>query len=449
MKKYILALDQGTTSSRAILFDRQGQPCGTAQQEFPQHFPQPGWVEHDANDIWESQLAVARRVLHDSGVKPEDVFGIGIANQRETTLVWERASGRPIAPAIVWQDRRTAAACDQLRADGKAKLIQSNTGLELDAYFSATKLAWLLDNVPGARDKAERGELAFGTVDSWLVFKLCGRHVTDVSNASRTMLFNLHLMRWDQQLLDLFRIPVAVLPEVVASAEEVGDTDPQWFGRAIPIAGIAGDQQAATFGQACHQRGMVKNTYGTGCFMLMHAGTHAPRSANRLLSTVGWRVDGQTDYLLEGSVFMGGATVQWLRDGLGIIEKSRDVEALAASVPDNGGVYMVPAFVGLGAPHWDPYARGTLVGMTRGTNRGHIARAAVEAIAYQSAELLLAMQKDAACPVAEVRADGGAACNDMLMQFQADLLGVPVVRPRVTETTALGAAYLTNLTLKF
>jgi glycerol kinase len=449
MKKYILALDQGTTSSRAILFDRQGQPCGTAQQEFPQHFPQPGWVEHDANDIWESQLAVARRVLHDSGVKPEDVFGIGIANQRETTLVWERASGRPIAPAIVWQDRRTAAACDQLRADGKAKLIQSNTGLELDAYFSATKLAWLLDHVAGARDQAERGELAFGTIDSWLVFKLCGRHVTDVSNASRTMLFNLHLMRWDQQLLDLFRIPVSLLPEVVASAEEVGDTDPQWFGRAIPIAGIAGDQQAATFGQACHQRGMVKNTYGTGCFMLMHAGTHAPRSANRLLSTVGWRVDGQTDYLLEGSVFMGGATIQWLRDGLGIIEKSSDVEALAASVPDNGGVYMVPAFVGLGAPHWDPYARGTLVGMTRGTNRGHIARAAVEAIAYQSAELLLAMQKDAACPVAEVRADGGAAGNDMLMQFQADLLGVPVVRPKVTETTALGAAYLAGLALGF
>jgi glycerol kinase len=449
MKQYILALDQGTTSSRAILFDRQGQPCGTAQQEFPQHFPQPGWVEHDANDIWESQLAVARRVLADHGVGAEQIVGIGIANQRETTLVWDRQSGQPIAPAIVWQDRRTASACDQLRADGKAKLIQSNTGLELDAYFSATKLAWLLDNVAGARARAERGELAFGTIDSWLVFKLSGRHVTDVSNASRTMLFNLHLMRWDQQLLDLFDIPSSLLPEVVASAEEVGYTDPQWLGRAIPIAGIAGDQQAATFGQACHQRGMVKNTYGTGCFMLMHAGNHAPKSGNRLLSTVGWRVDGQTDYLLEGSVFMGGATIQWLRDGLGIIEQSRDVEALAASVPDNGGVYMVPAFVGLGAPHWDPYARGTLVGMTRGTNRGHIARAAVEAIAYQSAELLLAMQKDAACPVAEVRADGGAAGNDMLMQFQADLLGVPVVRPKVTETTALGAAYLAGLALGF
>ncbi len=449
MKKYILALDQGTTSSRAILFDRQGQPCGVAQQEFPQHFPQPGWVEHDPDDIWRSQLAVARQVLADSGVDAAQVAGIGIANQRETTIVWERASGTPIAPAIVWQDRRTAAACDQLRADGKAGLIQAATGLELDAYFSATKLSWLLDNVPGARAKAERGELAFGTVDSWLVFKLCGRHVTDVSNASRTMLFNLNLMGWDQQLLALFRIPASLLPEVAASAQEVGVTDAQWFGRAIPIAGIAGDQQAATFGQACHQRGMVKNTYGTGCFMLMHAGSQVPKSTNRLLATVGWQAAGRTDYLLEGSVFMGGATVQWLRDGLGIIEKSRDVEALAASVPDNGGVYLVPAFVGLGAPHWDPYARGTLVGMTRGTNRGHIARAAVEAIAYQSAELLLAMQKDAACPVAEMRADGGASCNDMLMQFQADLLGVPVVRPKVTETTALGAAYLAGLALGF
>ncbi|MES2323141.1 MAG: glycerol kinase GlpK [Pseudomonadota bacterium] len=449
MKKYILALDQGTTSSRAILFDRHGHPCASAQQEFPQYFPQPGWVEHDANDIWESQLAVARQVLREHGARAADIVGIGIANQRETTVVWDKKSGQPIAPAIVWQDRRTAEACDALRADGKAKLIHSNTGLELDAYFSATKLAWLLDNVPGARDKAERGALAFGTIDSWLVFKLCGKHVTDVSNASRTMLFNLHLMRWDQALLDLFRIPAAMLPQVVASAEEVGNANAAWFGLPIPIAGIAGDQQAATFGQACHRRGMVKNTYGTGCFMLMHAGSHAPQSHNRLLSTVGWRIDGRTDYLLEGSVFMGGATVQWLRDGLGIIEKSSDVEALAASVPDNGGVFMVPAFTGLGAPHWDPYARGTLVGMTRGTGRGHIARAAVEAIAYQSAELLLAMQKDAAFPVAEVRADGGAARNDMLMQFQADLLGVPVVRPRVTETTALGAACLAGLALGF
>jgi glycerol kinase len=449
MKKYILALDQGTTSSRAILFDRHGQPCGSAQQEFPQHFPQPGWVEHDPNDIWESQLAVARQVLRERQVSAAELIGIGIANQRETTVVWDRKSGQPIAPAIVWQDRRTAAACDALRAAGRDKLIHSNTGLELDAYFSATKLAWLLEHVPGAREKAERGALCFGTIDSWLVYKLCGKHVTDVSNASRTMLFNLHLMRWDQDLLDLFKIPVEMLPQVVSSAEEVGNANAAWFGQPVPIGGIAGDQQAATFGQACHRRGMVKNTYGTGCFMLMHAGTHAPVSHNRLLSTVGWRVDGRTDYLLEGSVFMGGATVQWLRDGLGIIAQSSDVEALAASVPDNGGVFMVPAFTGLGAPHWDPYARGTLVGMTRGTNRGHIARAAVEAIAYQSAELLLAMQRDAAFPVAEVRADGGAARNDLLMQFQADLLGVPVVRPKVTETTALGAAYLAGLALGF
>ncbi|QYF94386.1 glycerol kinase GlpK [Massilia sp. PAMC28688] len=449
MPQYILALDQGTTSSRAILFDRHGHPCASAQQEFPQHFPQPGWVEHDPADIWESQLAVARQVLREHGVSGPEIAAIGIANQRETTLLWDRATGQAVAPAIVWQDRRTAGACDRLRAAGHAPLIQQRTGLELDAYFSATKLAWLLDHVPGARDRADKGELAFGTVDSWLAFKLCGRHVTDVSNAARTMLFDIHQLRWDDALLELFGIPRAVLPRLVSSAELIGHSRADLFGHPIPIAGMAGDQQAATFGQACHQKGMVKNTYGTGCFMLMHAGSQAPSSANRLLSTVGWRVDGHTDYLLEGSVFMGGATVQWLRDGLGIIERSADVEALAASVPDSGGVYLVPAFAGLGAPHWDPYARGALVGMTRGTNRGHIARAAVEAIAYQSAELLLAMQKDAACPVAEVRADGGAACNNMLMQFQADLLGVPVVRPRVTETTALGAAYLAGLAVGF
>jgi glycerol kinase len=449
MTKYILALDQGTTSSRAILFDREGRLCASAQQEFPQHFPQPGWVEHDAMDIWNSQLACARQVLGDAGVGAADVFGIGIANQRETTVVWDRKSGQPIAPAIVWQDRRTADACERLRAQGKAGLIHENTGLELDAYFSATKLQWLLDQVPGAREQARRGALAFGTIDSWLAYKLTGRHVTDVGNASRTMLFNIHLMRWDQQLLDLFDIPAALLPEVVSSAEEIGNARAEWFGRPIPVAGIAGDQQAATFGQACHHPGMVKNTYGTGCFMLMHAGAHPAVSRHRLLSTVGWRVGGRTDYLLEGSVFMGGATIQWLRDGLGIIEKSADVEALALSVPDNGGVFLVPAFAGLGAPHWDPYARGALVGMTRGTGRGHIARAALEAIAYQSAELLGAMQKDAAVPVTEVRADGGAARNDLLMQFQADLLGVAVVRPRITETTALGAAYLAGLALGF
>jgi glycerol kinase len=449
MQQYILALDQGTTSSRAILFDREGQVFATAQQEYPQHFPQPGWVEHDALDIWHSQLACGRQVLRDAGVSAAQVAAIGIANQRETTVVWDRATGEPIAPAIVWQDRRTAEACERLREQGKAGLIQGKTGLELDAYFSATKLQWLLTHVPGAAARAARGALAFGTVDSWLVSRLCGRHVTDVSNASRTMLFNIHAMRWDQELLDLFGVPACMLPQVVSSSEEVGVADQAWFGRAIPIAGVAGDQQAATFGQACHHKGMVKNTYGTGCFMLMHAGDQPAVSHNRLLSTVGWRVGGRTDYLLEGSVFMGGATVQWLRDGLGIIKQSRDVEALAASVPDSGGVMLVPAFVGLGAPYWDPYARGTIVGMTRGTTAAHIARAAVEAIAYQSAELLVAMQKDADCSVIEVRADGGASRNDMLMQFQADLLGVPVVRPKVTETTALGAAYLAGLAARF
>jgi glycerol kinase len=447
--QYILALDQGTTSSRAILFDRQGQVFATAQQEYPQYFPQPGWVEHDALDIWHSQLACARQVLHDSGIGAGQVAAIGIANQRETTVVWDRATGEPLCRAIVWQDRRTAERCDALRAAGHAPFIQRKTGLELDAYFSATKLEWLLTHVPGARARAERGELAFGTVDSWLAFKLTGRHVTDVSNASRTMLFDIHSLRWDAELLDLFGVPAAMLPEVVASSGQVGLTSEEWFGRAIPLAGIAGDQQAATFGQACHARGMVKNTYGTGCFMLMHAGDSPPVSHNRLLSTVGWSIEGHTDYLLEGSVFMGGATVQWLRDGLGIIKQSSDVEALALSVPDSGGVMLVPAFVGLGAPHWDAYARGTIVGMTRGTTAAHIARAAVEAIAYQSAELLAAMQKDAALAVHEVRADGGAARNDLLMQFQADLLGVPVIRPRVTETTALGAAYLAGLAIGF
>jgi glycerol kinase len=454
MQQYILALDQGTTSSRAILFDRQGQVASTAQQEYPQHFPQPGWVEHDPLDIWHSQLACARQVLRQSGIDAQQVAAIGIANQRETTVVWDRRSGAPLCHAIVWQDRRTAGICDDLRAAGHAPLIARKTGLELDAYFSATKLQWLLTNVPGARTRAERGELAFGTVDSWLTYQLCGRHVTDVSNAARTMLFNINSLRWDPELLDLFGIPASMLPEVVPSSGQVGVTDAALFGRAIPIAGIAGDQQAATFGQACHRRGMVKNTYGTGCFMLMHAGESPPQSHNRLLATVGWTIGTRTasphtDYLLEGSVFMGGATVQWLRDGLGIIQQSSDVEALAQSVPDSGGVMLVPAFVGLGAPHWDAYARGTIVGMTRGTTAAHIARAAVEAIAYQSAELLAAMQKDAACAVHEVRADGGAARNDLLMQFQADLLGVPVIRPRVTETTALGAAYLAGLALGF
>jgi glycerol kinase len=447
--RYILALDQGTTSSRAILFDRLGQVVAASAQEYPQHFPQPGWVEHDPQDIWSSQLACARRVLAESGIDVKEIAAVGIANQRETTVVWDRATGEPVCHAIVWQDRRTAELCDALRAAGKAALIARKTGLELDAYFSATKLQWILTNVPGARTRAERGDLAFGTVDSWLAFKLTGRQVTDAGNAARTMLFNINSLRWDPELLDLFGVPASMLPEIVDSSGVVAPCDERWFGRALPLAGIAGDQQAATFGQACHRKGLVKNTYGTGCFMLMHAGDVPPQSHNRLLATVGWSCGGRTDYLLEGSVFMAGATVQWLRDGLGIIRASSDVEALALSVQDSGGVMLVPAFVGLGAPHWDAYARGTIVGMTRGTSAAHIARAAVEAIAFQSAELLDAMQKDAGCSVHEVRADGGAARNDLLMQFQADLLGVPVVRPRVTETTALGAACLAGLAVGF
>jgi glycerol kinase len=449
MQKYILALDQGTTSSRAIVFDRAGLPVASCQHEYPQHFPEPGWVEHDALDIWHSQLACAREALRQAGIDGRQLAAVGIANQRETTVLWDRATGEPVARAIVWQDRRTAAMCDRLREEGRAEDIRQRTGLEVDAYFSATKLQWLLEQVPGARTRAERGELAFGTVDSWLVYRLCGRHVTDASNAARTMLFNIHTLRWDEELLALFDIPAGVLPEVVASSEIVGLAAEECFGAAVPIAGIAGDQQAATFGQACHRQGLVKNTYGTGCFMLMHAGATPPVSHNRLLATVGWTIGGATDYLLEGSVFMGGATVQWLRDGLGIIRQSVEVEALALSVPDSGGVMLVPAFTGLGAPHWDQYARGTIVGMTRGTTAGHIARAAVEAIAYQSAELLAAMQKDASCAVLEMRADGGAARNDLLMQFQADLLGIPVLRPRVLETTALGAAYLAGLAVGY
>ena len=455
LPQFILALDQGTTSSRAILFDRAGQAVASAQQEFPQHFPQPGWVEHDAHDLWRTQLACARQVLRAARIDAAQVAGIGIANQRETTVLWERASGAPVARAIVWQDRRTAPHCERLRAAGHAPLIAARTGLELDAYFSATKLAWLLAHVPGARARAERGELAFGTVDSWLAFQLCGRHVTDASNASRTMLFNLHSLDWDPTLLALFDIPAALLPQIVPSAGVLGMSHAHWFGRPVAVAGIAGDQQAATFGQACHQPGMVKNTYGTGCFMLMHAGATAPVSTHRLLSTVGWQVGGETAYLLEGSVFMGGATVQWLRDNLGIIPAAPAVEALAASVPDSGGVLLVPAFVGMGAPYWDPHARAALLGMSRGSGAAHIARAALEAIAYQSAELLGAMQQDVGVAGAgvsgltEVRADGGAASNDLLMQFQADLLGVPVIRPRVTETTALGAAFLAGLALGF
>jgi glycerol kinase len=447
--KYILALDQGTTSSRAILFDREGRMHGIAQQEFRQIFPQSGWVEHDANEIWRSQLSVAQQVLKQHNVNASEIAAIGITNQRETTVVWDRKTGEPIANAIVWQDHRTADLCDALREQGKAALFQAKTGLVVDAYFSGTKLKWLLDNVAGARSKAERGELAFGTVDSWLIYKLCGAHVVDTSNASRTLLFNIHKQQWDDELLALLDIPRSLLPEVVPGSGVVGNTKPELLGSAIPIAGIAGDQQAATFGQACHQPGMAKNTYGTGCFMLMNTGRQAITSKNNLLTTIGWTIDGQTDYMLEGSVFNAGAAVQWLRDGLGIIKSSEEVEALASSVPDTGGVFFVPGFAGLGAPYWDAYARGTMVGISRGTTKAHIARATLASIAYQSADVLEAMQKDAAIGLTELRVDGGASRNDLLMQFQADVLGVPVVRPVVTETTALGAAYLAGLAVKF
>ena len=449
---YVLSLDQGTTSSRAMLFNVSGQVCGVAQQEFAQHFPRPGWVEHDANDIWHTQLAVARQVLANNGVDASQVVALGVTNQRETTVLWHRATGEPVAPAIVWQDRRTASICDALRARELGPWVAAKTGLELDAYFSATKLAWLLDHVPGAREQAARGELAFGTVDSWLIWKLTGGavHATDPSNASRTQLFNLHTLSWDDELLALFNIPRQVLPTVVPSSGVLGHTLPDWLGAAVPVAGVAGDQQAALFGQACHRPGMAKNTYGTGCFMLMNTGPQAVPSRHRLLTTVGWQLSGGTpSYGLEGSVFMGGATVQWLRDGLQIIESVAEVEALAASVPDTGDVFLVPAFAGLGTPHWDGHARGALVGLTRGTGRAHLARAALEAIALQSAEVLAAMEADSDVPLTELRVDGGASANNLLMQMQADCCGVPVVRPCVTETTALGAAYLAGLATGF
>ncbi|TFW06223.1 glycerol kinase GlpK [Oxalobacteraceae bacterium OM1] len=451
MTTYILALDQGTTSSRAILFDRQGQIRGVAQREFRQIFPQPGWVAHDANEIWDSQLAVARQVLQESGLTARDIAAIGITNQRETTLLWDRRTGEPIADAVVWQDRRTAGTCDALREAGKSSVIQEKTGLVIDAYFSGTKIKWLLDHVPGARERAERGELAFGTIDSWLIYRLCGVHVTDTSNASRTMLFNIHTLTWDAELLELLQVPASVLPEIVASSGVVGHTREECFGAAIPVSGIAGDQQAATFGQACHRSGMAKNTYGTGCFMLMNTGAKAIPSRNNLLTTVGWNegLSEPAEYMLEGSVFNAGASVQWLRDGLGIIQTSAEVETLASTVPDTGGVFLVPAFAGLGAPYWDAYARGTIVGLTRGSTKAHIARATLASIAYQTADVLDAMQRDANIALSELRVDGGAARNDLLMQFQADVLGVPVVRPVVTETTALGAAYLAGLGVGF
>ena len=446
--QYILAIDQGTTSSRAILFNRSGRIHGIAQQEFRQIFPNPGWVEHDANEIWSSQLAVARQVIRNHQLTASDIAAIGITNQRETSVLWDRKTGEPVAHAIVWQDRRAAGLCDSLKTEGKSELFRKKTGLVIDAYFSGTKLRWLLDNVPGARARAEKGELAFGTVDSWLIYKLSGEHITDTSNASRTMLFNIHTLDWDDELLDILRIPRAILPKVVPSSGTAARTAEEFFGGRIPIAGIAGDQQAATYGQACFHPGMVKSTYGTGCFILMNTGK-AVDSHNQLLTTVGWTTGHstphKTDYMFEGGVFMGGATVQWLRDGLGIIKQSTDVEALASSVPDSDGVTFVPAFSGLGAPHWDAYARGTMLGITRGTTAGHIARAALEGIAFQTADVIAAMQKDSGTPIRELRVDGGAARNNLLMQFQADILNVPVVRPEVTETTALGAGYLAGL----
>jgi glycerol kinase len=447
--KYVLALDQGTTSSRAIVFDHAGAPVATAQREFRQIFPRPGWVEHDADEIWASQSGVAADALRQAGIAPTDIAALGITNQRETTVVWDRATGRPITNAIVWQDRRTAATCDRLKRDGHAAAIRRKTGLVIDAYFSGTKLQWILQHVPGARARARRGELAFGTIDSWLVWNLTGGrvHATDASNASRTMLFNLHTGDWDDDLLRLLGIPRSILPTVRGSSEVYGDCT--LWGAPIPIAGIAGDQQAALFGQVCTRPGMVKNTYGTGCFMLMHTGAKPIASKHNLLTTVAWRRGGRTEFALEGSIFIAGAVVQWLRDGLGLIKTSAEVEALAAQVPDNGGAYLVPAFAGLGAPHWDQYARGLVAGLTRGTTAAHLARAALEGIAYQVHDVLHAMQADSGIRLKELRVDGGACANNLLMQFQADLLGVPVVRPRVTETTALGAAYLAGLAVGY
>ena len=447
--KYILALDQGTTSSRAIVFDQAGAIAAIAQKEFPQIFPKPGWVEHDPRDIWSTQAGVAAEVLQKAGIRAGDIAAIGITNQRETTVVWDRATGQPIANAIVWQDRRTASICDRLKARKLDRVIRRKTGLVIDAYFSATKVQWLLANVPGARARAARGELAFGTVDSWLVWNLTGGkvHVTDATNASRTMLYDITKGDWDDELLKIFGVPRAMLPEVRSSSEVYGTT--ALLGGSIPIAGIAGDQQAALFGQVCTKPGMVKNTYGTGCFMLMNTGTKPIASKNNLLTTVAWRIGSRTEYALEGSIFIAGAVVQWLRDGLEIIRAAPDVEALAASVRDTGGVYFVPAFAGLGAPHWDQYARGTLVGLTRGTTKAHIARAALDSIALQVMDVLKAMEADAKIRLKELRVDGGASANDLLMQLQADLLGVPVVRPRVSETTALGAAYLAGLAVGY
>jgi glycerol kinase len=447
--KYLLAIDEGTTSSRSIVFTKNGEIAAVAQKEFRQIFPKPGWVEHDPEEIWSTQSGTITEALARGGIGAEDIAAIGITNQRETVVLWDRETGKPVANAIVWQDRRTAGFCDRLKAAGHSPMIRRKTGLVIDAYFSASKLRWLLENVPGARKRADSGKLAFGTIDTWIVWKLTnGRvHVTDPSNASRTMLFNINTGVWDPALLKLFGVPASVLPEVRSSSEVYGTAIEVVPG--VPIAGIAGDQQAALFGQACTKPGMVKNTYGTGCFMLMNTGTKPILSKNKLLTTVAWKIGAKTEYALEGSIFVAGAVVQYLRDSLGLIKTSADVEALALSVPDNGGVYFVPAFVGLGAPHWDAFARGTIVGLTRGSNSGHIARSALESICYQVADVLRAMRADSKIRLRELRVDGGAVVNDLLMQFQADMLNCPVIRPKVPETTALGAAYLAGLAVGY
>ena len=448
---YILSLDQGTTSSRAIIFDHKGQIQSVAQKEFTQIFPQPGWVEHDPNEIWSSQAGVAAEATAKIGINGKDIRAIGITNQRETTIVWDRETGIPVYNAIVWQDRRTAGYCDHLKKEGLTELIRSKTGLIIDAYFSASKINWILNNVDGAKEQAFAGKLAFGTVDSWLVWKFTrgNVHVTDVTNASRTMLYNVIEQKWDQELLKIFDIPESMLPEVKQSSEIYGETTTTIFASKVPIAGIAGDQQAALFGQMCTEKGMVKNTYGTGCFMLMNIGDEFKASKNNLLTTIAWKINGKIEYAFEGSIFIGGAVVQWLRDGLGIIKASAEVEQLALTVNDTGGVYFVPAFAGLGAPYWDPNARGTIAGLTRGTNSGHIARAAIESIAFQTVDVLKAMEADAGVKIKELRVDGGATANNLLMQFQADLLDCKVIRPNIVETTALGAAYLAGLAVGY
>ena len=451
MQHYILALDQGTTSSRAILFDKKGQIVATAQKEFKQYYPQSGWVEHDAMEIWISQASVLAEVIVLAGISSDEIAAIGITNQRETTVLWDKETGKPLGKAIVWQDRRTAPFCDQLAEEGNGEMIREKTGLILDAYFSATKIKWILDNTDGAREKAAKGQIAFGTIDSWLIWNLTGGqvHVTDVSNASRTMLYNISTLEWDKELLTLFDIPESVLPQVKSSSEVYGTTTGKVLSAKIPIAGIAGDQQAALFGQMCTQKGMVKNTYGTGCFMLMNIGEKPVLSNNKLITTIAWKVGETVHYALEGSIFIGGAVVQWLRDGLGVIDTSAEVESLAEKVPGNGGVYFVPAFAGLGAPHWNAYARGMMTGITGGTTSAHIARAALESIAFQTMDVLKAMEADAGTPIKELRVDGGATVDNLLLQIQADVLNATVVRPKITETTALGAAYLAGLAVGF